>query len=90
MSLLPPNTPLYSHPLPEIEKWLKDQGCQQDEKQLHCWHVKRSSWQAELCLDVELIIVRYLQAGENGQDIQRSFKYALSRQDIERAIFSGP
>ena len=90
MSLLPPDTPLYNHPLPQIEQWLKDQGCQQDEKQLHCWHVQHSAWEAELWLDIEQIIVRYLRAGENGQDIQRSFKYALTREDVERAVFSGP
>ncbi|MHC5821068.1 MAG: DUF3143 domain-containing protein, partial [Nostoc sp.] len=31
-----------------------------------------------------------VQAGQNGQDIQRSFKYSLSRDDIEQAVFSGP
>ncbi|WP_414581295.1 DUF3143 domain-containing protein [Scytonema sp. PCC 10023] len=85
-----PETPLYNHPLPQIEQWLREQGCQQDEKQLHCWHVQRSNWQAELSLDIEQIIVRYVQAGEGGQDIQRAFKYSLSREDIERAVFSGP
>jgi hypothetical protein len=34
--------------------------------------------------------VRYVQSGENGQDIQRSFKYSLSRDDVEQAVFSGP
>ncbi|MDF5727307.1 MAG: DUF3143 domain-containing protein [Rhizonema sp. PD38] len=90
MPLPPGETPLYSHPLPKIEQWLRDQGCQQDEQQLHCWRIQRPNWQAELSLDVEQIIVRYVQAGENGQDIQRSFKYSLSRQDVEEAVFSGP
>ncbi|BAZ19904.1 hypothetical protein NIES4073_07770 [Kalymmatonema gypsitolerans NIES-4073] len=90
MLLSSPETPLYNHPLPQIEQWLREQGCQQDEKQLHCWHVQRSNWQAELSLDIEQIIVRYVQAGEGGQDIQRAFKYSLSREDIERAVFSGP
>ncbi len=90
MLLLPPETPLYNHPLPQIEQWLRDQGCQQDEQQLHCWHVQRPTWEAELWLDIEQIIVKYLQSGENEQHIQRSFKYSLSRQDVERAVFSGP
>jgi hypothetical protein len=90
MSLPSADTPLYNHPLPHIEQWLKEQGCQQDENQLHCWHVQRPKWEAELLLDVEQIIVRYINAGENGQDIQRAFKYSLSRQDIEQAVFSGP
>jgi hypothetical protein len=63
--MLPANTPLYSHPLPQIEQWLKNQGCQQDDTQLHCWRIQRSSWEAELWLDTEQITVRYLHAGEN-------------------------
>ncbi|MEC4816652.1 MAG: DUF3143 domain-containing protein [Scytonema sp. PMC 1069.18] len=90
MALPPSSTPLYNHPLPYIEQWLKDQGCQQDEQQLHCWRVQRPSWRAELSLDIEQIVVRYLQAGADGQDIQRAFKYSLSREDVERAVFSGP
>jgi len=90
MSTLPANTPLYNHPLPQIEQWLKDQGCQQDENELHCWRLERADWEAQLWLDVEQITVRYMQAGANGQDIQRSFKYSLSREDIEQAVFSGP
>ncbi|QLE54337.1 DUF3143 domain-containing protein [Nostoc sp. TCL26-01] len=90
MTLVSADTPLYSHSLPQIEQWLKNQGCTQDEIQLHCWRVTRPNWQAELWLDVEQIVVRYIQAGENGQDIQRAFKYSLSREDIEQAVFSGP
>jgi hypothetical protein len=88
--MLPPDTPLYNHSLPQIEQWLKDQGCQQDTSQLHCWRVQRLNWEAELWLDIEQISVRYMQAAENGQDIQRAFKYSLSREDIEQAIFAGP
>lgn len=84
------DTPLYNHPLPYIEQWLKDQGCQQDRQELHCWRVEKTDWQAELWLDIDQLTVRYLNAGENGQDIQRSFKYSLSRRDIEEAVFSGP
>lgn len=90
MALPPADTPLYNHPLPEIEQWLQAQGCEQDPDDLHCWRVERSQWKAELCLDVEELTVRYLGAGEGQRDIQRSFKYSLSRQDIEAAVFSGP
>jgi hypothetical protein len=90
MSLPPPETPLYSHRLPQIEQWLKEQGCEQDKEQLNCWLVQKPTWQAELSLDIEEIVVRYFQVRENKQDIQRSFKYSLSRQDIEQAVFSGP
>ncbi len=90
MSLPPSQTPLYNHPLPQIEQWLKEQGCEQDNKELHYWRLVQPTWQAELWLDIEQLTVRYTQAGENQQDIQRSFKYSLSRQDIEAAVFSGP
>ncbi len=90
MSIPTADTPLYNHPLPNIEQWLISQGCQQDSEQLHCWHIQRSDWEAELYLDIDQLTVRYIQAGEEGQDIQRSFKYSLSRQDIEQAVFAGP
>ena len=88
--MLTPDTPLYSHSLPQIEKWLKEQGCEQDENELHCWRIQRPSWEAKLWLDTEQITVRYIKSGENDQEIQRSFKYSLSREDIEQAVFSGP
>ena len=90
MPLPPADTPLYNHPLPNIEQWLRNQGCQQDREQLHCWRVQQSDWEAELCLDVDQLTVRYFPTQEVGQEIQRSFKYSLSRQDIEQAIFAGP
>lgn len=90
MTLPSADTPLYNHPLPDIECWLEELGCQQDRNELHCWRVERPSWKAELCLDVEELTVRYVSAGETGRDIHRSFKYSLSRQDIEAAVFSGP
>lgn len=90
MSLPPADTPLYNHPLPQIEQWLRSHGCQQDREQLHCWRIDQVTWAAELWLDVDQLTVRYVQTGEEGQDIQRSFKYSLSRQDVEQAVFSGP
>ena len=90
MTIPSAETPLYNHPLHEIEQWLKAQGREQDRDDLHCWHVERPSWKADLCLEVEELTVRYLAAGEGGRDIQRSCKYSLSRRDIEAAVFSGP
>jgi Protein of unknown function (DUF3143) len=90
MSLPPSDTPLYSHPLPEIENWLKQQGCQQDEMELHCWRLETPTWKAQLWLDVEQILVKYIEAGESGEDIHRAFKYSLTRKDVESAVFSGP
>ena len=90
MYLLNSETPLYNHPLPQIEQWLENLGCQQDEQQLHLWRIQRPAWEAEVWLDIEEVTVRYLNAGENEEDVQRSFKYSLSRLDVEEAIFSGP
>jgi hypothetical protein len=89
-SLPSAETPLYNHPLPLIEQWLQERGCQQDREDLHLWLVQQPAWEAEILLDIEELTVRYLGAGAEGQDIQRAFKYSLSRQDIEDAIFSGP
>ena len=83
-------TPLYNHPLNEIEAWLQSMGCEQDPQELNCWHIDKSTWKAEICLDIEEIVVRYLQAGDEQTDIKRVFKYSLSREDVEDAIFSGP
>ena len=90
MDLPVPETPLYNHTLPQIEQWLKEQDCEQDERELECWYLKRPAWQAQIWLDIEQITVKYIRAGENGQDIQRSFKYSLCRRDIQEAVFSGP
>ena len=90
MSLPNANTPLYNHALPNIEQWLISQGCQQDSSEPHCWHIQKPEWKAELCLEIEELTVRYFQVGEQQKDIQRAFKYSLSRQDIEQAVFAGP
>jgi hypothetical protein len=85
-----PETALYNHPLPKIEMWLRSHDCEQDANNLNLWHIKKPDWQAELSLDVEQLTVRYLKAGADQKDITRAFKYSLSRQDIEAAVFSGP
>lgn len=84
------DTPLYNHPLPVIEEWLKNLGCQQDSEQLHCWSIQAPDWQAEITLEVEEITVSYLNAGEGNRDLTRSFPYSLKRGDVEAAVFSGP
>ncbi|NJL82933.1 MAG: DUF3143 domain-containing protein [Chloroflexaceae bacterium] len=89
--LLPsPDTPLYNHPLPAIEGWLVSLGCQPNPEDVHCWLIERPDWRAELCLEIEELAVRYLGAGEGGRDLVRSFRYSLSREDVEAAVFSGP
>ena len=90
MNLPSADTPLYNHHLPQIEAWLRSRGCQQDKDNLHCWYVEYPRWQAELSLDAEALTVCYLKAGDGARDVRRSFKYSLSRQDVEDAVFSGP
>ncbi len=90
MTLPSADTPLYNHPLPEIEQWLKSQGCEQDPEELHCWHIERGNWEAEISLEVDQLNVCYKGATEDGKDLHRAFKYSLSRQDIEQAVFAGP
>ncbi len=90
MTLPPPETPLYNHPLPEIEQWLSDLGCQQDQDNLNCWTVQRPTWKAQISLEIEELTVCYLKLGTVDEEITRAFKYSLSRQDLELAVFSGP
>jgi Protein of unknown function (DUF3143) len=84
------DTALYNHPLPVIEAWLTAQGCAQDSGSAHTWHVSRDQWRAEIALDVDQLTVCYRNADARGQDLYRAFKYALSRKDIEDAVFAGP
>lgn len=90
MALPSPDTPLYNHTLPDIELWLKQQGCQQDSSELNRWAIAKASWRADLILETDSLLVRYLDVSKPGDDIQRGFKYSLSRQDLEDAIFAGP
>jgi hypothetical protein len=52
-----PDTPLYNHPLPEIEAWLLSIGGIQDQQYPHCWQVGGDQWHAELCLEIEEVAV---------------------------------
>lgn len=90
MSLPPADTPLYNYPLPDIEAWLVTHGCERKDDDRHCWHVQKPTWNADICLDIDSITVQYFDANGMGQDIQRTFKYSLSRKDLDAAIFSGP
>ena len=89
-SLPSAQTPLYNHPLPGIEAWLTDKGCRQDSDNLHVWWIEHDSWMAELRLDIEELTVIYAVNGKRDTPVRRTFKYSLSREDIENAIFSGP
>ena len=89
-SLPSPDTPLYNHPLPGIEAWLTQNGCSQDSQELHIWHLERPEWTAELRLDIEELCVIYKPIANPTGAVKRTFKYSLSRQDVEDAVFSGP
>ncbi len=52
--------------------------------------MQRPLWEADVILDIDALVVRYINAGADGKDVQRIFKYSLSRQDLEEAIFAGP
>jgi hypothetical protein len=91
MNLPAADTPLYNHTLPTIEDWLRSKGCNQDRENLHFWYLAQSTWKAEICLDIEELTVRYYDTPQASQNnLSRSFKYSLSREDIEEAVFSGP
>ncbi len=90
MTLPPPETPIYNHPLPQVESWLSSQGCERDTEEPNRWHVQKPSWEAEILMDIDSFLVRYINAGEDGRDIVRAFKYSLSRKDLDDVIFSGP
>jgi hypothetical protein len=91
-SLPLPETPLYNHTLPDIEQWLRASGCERDVEQLHLWYLQgqERSWSAEIRLDIEELSVLYNTLQDRALNVRRTFKYSLSRQDIEDAIFSGP
>jgi len=90
MALPPPDTPLYNHPLPAIETWLQNRGCEPPESERNLWCLAHEDWQATIELDVTEVVVCYRKAGADGRDIQRAFPYSLSRTDVEAAIFAGP
>lgn len=88
--LPPPETPLYNHALPMIEDWLMGWGCRQHGDERNRWAIERPDWQADLTLEEDRIVVRYRATGGDRQEVTRTFKYSLSRQDLDDAIFSGP
>ncbi|MEO0866849.1 MAG: DUF3143 domain-containing protein [Cyanobacteria bacterium J06642_11] len=90
MALPSADTPLYNHTLPDIELWLTQQGCKQDSSELNRWAITKTTWRADLVLETDSIVVRYLNTDSQKEDIQRGFKYSLSRQDLEDVIFTGP
>ncbi|MEB3275823.1 MAG: DUF3143 domain-containing protein [Cyanobacteriota bacterium] len=86
-ALPPPETPLYNHPLPLLEAWLRALGARQRGAHSSQWDLHQPQWSALLELDVEDLKVSWLQ---DGRQSLRQFPYGLSRMDAEAAILAGP
>jgi hypothetical protein len=87
MSLPPEDTPLYNHPLPALEEWLRDLGARQQAPYSASWDLHRPQWSARIDLEVEEWKVYWHQ---EGKESVRQFPYGLSRADAEAAILAGP
>jgi len=80
-------TPLYNHPLPALEDWLRELGAAQQRRNPCSWDLHHNDWSAEIELEVEDLSVRWQ---HDGQCTVRQFPYGLSRADVEAAILAGP
>ena len=87
MSMPSEETPLYNHPLPALEEWLRHLGARQLEPYSPCWELRRDAWTARIELEVEEMKVIWRESG--GESV-RLFPYGLSRADAEAAILAGP
>jgi hypothetical protein len=87
MPLPPEDTPLYNHPLPALEDWLRGLGARQQAPHSASWDLHRPLWSARIDLDVEDLKVSWHQEGNISV---RLFSYGLSRTDMEAAILAGP
>ena len=80
-------TPLYNHPLPQLEHWLRQLGAVQQRDNPCIWDLHRPEWSARIVLEVEDLSVAW---HADGQTRVRNFPYGLSRADAEAAILAGP
>ena len=85
VSLPPDRTPLYHHPLPALEAWLRELGADQQGGRPECWQLSRNGWSANLRLESEELTVQWQNGGP-----ERRFPYGLCRADVEAAILAGP
>lgn len=86
-ALPPAQTPLYHHPLPLLEAWLRQIGARQRGTHSSQWDLHQPQWSALLELEVEELRVSWL---HDGHQSVRQFPYGLSRSDVEAAILAGP
>jgi hypothetical protein len=88
MAPLPPErTPLYNHPLPALEAWLRQLGARPDGPRTERWDLHQSQWSAQIVFGVEELTVTWHQ---DGRQAIRQFPYGLARADVEAAILAGP
>ncbi|MCT0203259.1 DUF3143 domain-containing protein [Synechococcus sp. CS-602] len=88
MTALPSrHTPLYSHPLPALERWLVELGAARSQADPSSWDLPQPLWSALIELEVEELKVSWQQ---QGRTTVRLFSYGLSRADVESAILAGP
>ncbi len=88
MAPLPPErTPLYHHPLPALEEWLRQLGARPDGRHAERWDLHQAQWSAQIVFGVEELTVTWHQ---DGRQSIRQFPYGLARADVEAAILAGP
>ena len=88
MPTLPPDrTPLYNHPLPALEAWLRQLGARQQASRSAVWDLHRPQWSARIELGIEELQVSW---HHDGKERVRHFSYGLTRADVEAAILVGP
>jgi hypothetical protein len=86
-SLPPPQAPLYNHPLPALEQWLRDLGAVQHAPHSCLWDLALGGWNAQIELEFEDLTIRWQ---SDSAPVERHFPYGLSRADVEAAILAGP
>lgn len=86
-SLPPPQAPLYNHPLPALEQWLRDLGAVQHGPHSCFWDLELGGWSAQIELAVEELSIRWQSPDA---PVDRHFPYGFSRADVEAAILAGP
>ena len=87
MQLPSAETPLYSHPLPALEEWLRSSGFARSDEDDCLWTLESPQWTAQLLLQSDGLVISWTQEGTS---TERAFSYGLSRADVEAAILAGP
>lgn len=82
-----PDTPLYSHPLPLLEQWLRQLGAVAVPGRPEDWTLEQDVWSASIRFESEDLRVTWDHG--SGRSV-RQFPYGLSRADVEAAILAGP